>query len=153
MPRSGSRSSSAQVRSASPDAVIYAYACDAMADYEASRDVNRFSSKYDASRFAVPPQKGYTLSASELNGKNLYFGKAQCFQCHSSATLGIVQAFTDNKEVFSMYCYANIGVPKNPSNPIYNQTDCSKPTPSGANPDAASTSLTSAWAGKPETRR
>jgi cytochrome c peroxidase len=118
---------------ASPDALVYAYACNAITMYEASREVNKFSSKFDASKFAVPPQNGYKLSASELNGMNLFFGNAQCSQCHSSATLGIVQAFTAGKDVFTMFCYANIGVPKNPDNPIYNQTEVLF-DPFGANP-------------------
>jgi cytochrome c peroxidase len=117
---------------ASPDAVVYAEACEAIAVYEASAEVNRFSSKYDNSMFAVPPRNGYTLSASEANGMVLFFGQAQCFQCHSSATLGMVQATTGGKDVFTMYCYANIGTPKNPTNPFYFQTNTAT-NPIGAN--------------------
>ncbi len=54
----------------------------------------------------------------------LFFGKAQCFQCHSSATLDPVLEATGGKNVFTMYCYANIGVPKNPKNPFYGNTNC-----------------------------
>ena len=44
-----------------------------------------------------------------------------------------MQAETDGKETFTMFCYANIGVPKNPNNPYYENTD---PTtnPYGYNP-------------------
>jgi cytochrome c peroxidase len=119
---------------ASPDWLVYSTICDAIAVYEASREVNRFNSKYDASRFAVPAQSGYQLSASELNGMNLFFGKAQCSACHSSKTLGLVQAFTGGRDVFTMYCYANVGVPKNPNNPFYRQFDPIN-NPLGSNPD------------------
>jgi cytochrome c peroxidase len=118
---------------ANPDAVIYSDACLAITEYESSKEVNRFSSKLDASRFANPPQNGYKLSASETNGINLFFGKAQCFACHSSSTLGLVMANTGGRDVFTMYCYANIGVPKNPGNPIYTQTN-TQTNPFGANP-------------------
>jgi cytochrome c peroxidase len=123
---------------------LYTLITDAIAAYEASAELNPFNSKYDASKYGVPPQNLYTLSASEERGRILYgvgpnptndptFGKAQCFQCHSSATLDIVQAETNGKETFTMFCYANIGVPKNPNNPFYEQTD---PTidPHGYNP-------------------
>jgi cytochrome c peroxidase len=112
---------------------LYILITDAIAAYEASAELNPFSSKYDASTFGVPPQNLYTLSASEERGRLLYFGQAQCFQCHSSANLLGVQAETNGKETFTMYCYANIGVPKNPNNPFYEQTD---PTinPFGYNP-------------------
>jgi cytochrome c peroxidase len=123
---------------------LYTIITDAIAAYEASAEVNPFSSKYDASKYGTPPQNLYTLSASEERGRILYgvgpnpthdptFGQAQCFQCHSSANLQIVQAETEGKETFTMFCYANIGVPKNPNNPFYEETD---PTtnPHGYNP-------------------
>jgi cytochrome c peroxidase len=63
----------------------------------------------------------------------LYFGQAQCFACHSSQALPGVQIETEGKDTFTMYCYANIGVPKNPGNPYYAETDpISNPT--GYNP-------------------
>jgi cytochrome c peroxidase len=123
---------------------IYTIITEAMAAYEASAEINSFSSKYDASKYGVPPQNLYTLSASEERGRILYgvgpnptndpnFGKAQCFQCHSSVLLVDLQPEIDGKEMFTMYCFANVGVPKNPNNPFYAQTD---PTtnPHGYNP-------------------
>jgi cytochrome c peroxidase len=107
-----------------------------MAAYEVSGEVNQFSSKYDASKFGVPPGTGYTLSASEERGRKLYFGvgtkNAHCSECHSSALQPYVQATTDGKNTFTMYCYANIGVPKNFSNPFYQETDCTS-NPHGCN--------------------
>jgi cytochrome c peroxidase len=113
---------------------IYTIITDAIGAYEASAEINPFNSKFDASQFGVPPQALYTLSASEERGRLLYgvgpnpnndstFQTAQCFQCHSSATLFEVQAETEGKETFTMFCFANIGVPKNPNNPFYENTD------------------------------
>jgi cytochrome c peroxidase len=64
---------------------------------------------------------------------NPNYGNAQCFQCHSSQTLLEVQAETDGKETFTMFCFANIGVPKNPNNPYYENTDATA-NPFGFNP-------------------
>ena len=106
---------------------------EAIAAFEASGEVCQFSSKYDASKDGTPAQNLYTLSASEENGRQLYFGKAQCFACHSSLSLPGVQVETQGKDTFTMYCFANIGVPKNPGNPYYEETDpVSNPT--GYNP-------------------
>ena len=40
---------------------------------------------------------------------------------------------TGGKDAFTMYCYANIGVPKNPDNPFYTETDATS-NPIGFNP-------------------
>ncbi len=71
----------------------------------------------------MPPKNLYTLSASEERGKQLFFGQAQCSACHSSAAVPAIQATTQGKDTFTMYCYANIGVPRNIDNPYYQQTD------------------------------
>ena len=115
------------------DAVVYALVAQAIAAYESSEEVNPFSSKYDASVNAVPPSSTYQFTASEENGRKLFFGKARCSACHSSAPLDSVSSVTYGREVFTMYCYANIGTPSNPANPFYNETD---PTdnPNGFNP-------------------
>jgi cytochrome c peroxidase len=63
----------------------------------------------------------------------LYFGQAQCFQCHSSANFPALQLTTEGRDVFTMYCYANIGIPKNPNNPFYENTDPIA-NPTGFNP-------------------
>ena len=102
---------------------IYVLFSLAVAAYESAGEVNAFSSKYDASKYGTPSQNMYTLSASEERGRQLYFSQAQCFQCHSSAGLPDVMQATKGKETFTMYCYANIGVPKNPLNPYYQNTD------------------------------
>jgi cytochrome c peroxidase len=123
---------------------LYMIITEAIQAYEASAEVNPFNSKYDSSQYGAPPQSLYTLSASEERGRILYgvggnpsndplYGSAQCFQCHSSQTLTIVQAETDGKETFTMFCYANIGVPINPNNPYYENTDAIA-NPFGYNP-------------------
>jgi cytochrome c peroxidase len=116
---------------------LYTLICQTEAAYEASGEVNQFSSKYDASKFGVPAGTGYTLTASEERGRRLYFGigakNAHCAECHSSSADPPVLATSDGKDTFTMYCYANIGVPKNFSNPFYQETD-SASNPNGFNP-------------------
>jgi cytochrome c peroxidase len=106
---------------------------EAIAAFEASGEICQFSSKFDASPFGTPPQNLYTLSASEERGRQLYFGGGQCNLCHSSATLQGVQIETEGKDTFTMYCFANIGVPKNLGNPFYEETDPVS-NPNGFNP-------------------
>jgi cytochrome c peroxidase len=102
---------------------IYELFGEALAAYQSSGAVCAFSSKYDASKYGTPPKNLYTLSASEERGKQLFFGQAQCSACHSSAAVPAIQATTQGKDTFTMYCYANIGVPRNIENPYYQQTD------------------------------
>jgi cytochrome c peroxidase len=112
---------------------IYELFGKAIAAYESSGDVCAFSSKYDASKYGTPPKNLYTLTASEERGRQLFFGQAQCSACHSSAPVSAIQATTQGKETFTMYCYANIGVPKNITNPYYQQTE-KESNPHGYNP-------------------
>ena len=111
---------------------LYEFATAAVAVYEASAEINPFSSKYDASTNGVPPRQLYTFTPAEENGRVLFFGKAQCFECHSSATLESVTRATQGRETFTMDCYANLGVPKNPGNPFYVNTNRAA-NPGGAN--------------------
>ena len=102
---------------------IYDLMTAAIAVYEASAEINPFSSKYDASTNGTPPMHLYTFTPSEENGGVLFFGKARCSECHSDAALDSVKQVVQGKETFTMYCYANIGVPKNPANPFYINTN------------------------------
>jgi cytochrome c peroxidase len=111
----------------------YFLTCAAEAAFEGSAEVCQFSSKYDASKYGVPPQDKYTLSASEARGRQLYFGNAICSTCHSAALFPPVLEQTNGKDTFAMYCFANIGVPRNPGNPFYLETDCTS-NPHGCNP-------------------
>jgi len=109
----------------SPQA-IYELFSEAVAAFESSPEILQFSSKYDAALAGK-----YRMTPSENRGMNLYFGQAQCSQCHSSANFPGLQLTTQGRDVFTMYCYANIGAPKNRDNPYYQETDPSNP---GFNP-------------------
>ena len=84
-----------------------------IAAYEASPEVNAFSSKYDAYL-----QKKVDLTKEEKRGLNLFQGKAKCAKCHpaKSGPKGEPALFTD-------YTFDNLGVPRNPENPFYEQLE------------------------------
>jgi cytochrome c peroxidase len=126
------------VFSTSTDGQIYDLVTTALAVYEASAEINPFSSKWDASTNGTPPMNLYTFTPSEENGRQLFFGAAQCFQCHTDAGLPSVLKATGGKETFTMYCYANIGSPKNPGNPFYLNTNCDS-NPEGCNAPGTNT--------------
>jgi cytochrome c peroxidase len=81
----------------------------AIAAYERSHEVNPFTSKYD---YYLKGQA--KLTGQELRGLELFNGKAQCSACHLSepGPNGEPPLFTD-------FTYDNLGIPKNPDNPIY----------------------------------
>jgi len=83
----------------------YDYTAEAIAAYENSTEVNKFSSRYDQSLTGE-----YTLSDEEALGLELFNGKANCSECHSSI---------GNEPVFTDFTYDNLGVPRNPDNPFY----------------------------------
>jgi len=73
-----------------------------IAAYEASQEVNQFSSKFDA-------HKGRKcLTNQESHGAALFMGKAKCHLCHVGS--GKMPLFTD-------FTFDNLGIPKNPENP------------------------------------
>jgi cytochrome c peroxidase len=76
-----------------------------IAAYEASKEVNAFTSKYDYSLVGMAK-----LSQQERLGFALFQGKANCKACHVSS--GKQPLFTD-------FTYDNLGIPKNPENPVY----------------------------------
>jgi cytochrome c peroxidase len=76
-----------------------------IAAYEASPEVNAFTSKYDWSLRDMAK-----LSKQERKGFALFQGKGKCSRCHISS--GPQPLFTD-------YTFDNLGVPKNPENPFY----------------------------------
>ena len=83
------------------------YACigRAIASYERSPEVSQFSSKYD---YWLKGQA--RLTGQEQLGLALFTGKAKCANCH------VAPLFTD-------FTYDNLGVPRNPLNPFYNESD------------------------------
>lgn len=73
--------------------------------FEASAEVNAFSSKFDAYVMGMAE-----LTEEEARGMELFNGKGQCNLCHPSEGPGAL--FTD-------YTYDNLGLPANPLNPFY----------------------------------
>jgi cytochrome c peroxidase len=61
---------------------------------------NKFSSRFD---------KGQ-LTAQEQQGQKLFSGKGKCQQCHGNK---------GSKPLFTDFAYHNLGVPRNPANPMY----------------------------------
>jgi len=77
-----------------------------IADYEASFEVSPFTSEFDEARFDGMA----TMSKQARKGFALFQGKGKCKNCHTSN--GDWPLFTD-------YTYDNLGLPKNPENPVY----------------------------------
>jgi cytochrome c peroxidase len=92
-----------------PTNIDHAYDAIALsiAAYEASPEVNAFTSKYDLTF------KGKAkLSKLEQKGYAIFRGKGKCHRCHIGN--GQHALFTD-------FTYDNLGVPKNPENPFYTE--------------------------------
>ncbi len=67
--------------------------------------MNAFSSKFDLSK------KGQAkLTKEEQAGHALFLGKAKCAKCHTA---------NGQRPLFTDYTFDNLGVPKNPENPVY----------------------------------
>ena len=99
----------------------------AIAAYEGSTDVTRFSSRFDA--FLVGRRH---LTPKERFGYQLFNGKARCSNCHVS-----VRGDSGEPPLFTDFTYDNLGVPRNPENPFYRMETVlvdGKPV----NPDGAS---------------
>jgi cytochrome c peroxidase len=79
-----------------------------VAAYEASSEVNQFSSKFDAYRLGLAD-----LSRQEKKGLSLFKGKGKCSRCHS------VSGPPHDPPLFTDFSYDNLGVPRNPENPFY----------------------------------
>jgi cytochrome c peroxidase len=84
--------------------IAYQNIADAIASYEQSREVNRFTSKYDW--YLAGKAK---LTAQEAWGLELFNSKADCWECHVS-TPGPYAA----QPLFTDFSYANLGIPRNP---------------------------------------
>jgi len=79
--------------------------------YEESPEVSAYSSKYDAWKAGKAE-----LSVQELAGLAVFTGKGKCANCHvETASPG------DTKALFTDFTYDNLGVPRNPANPLYQQ--------------------------------
>ena len=73
--------------------------------YEASSEVNPFSSKLD-----YYLQGMVDLAEQEARGLELFEGEAMCSKCHITS---------DEPPLFTDFSFDNPGVPKNPGNPFY----------------------------------
>lgn len=76
-----------------------------IAAYEASEEVNAFTSKYD-----YYLQKKVKLTNLEKKGLAVFKGKGKCAKCH---------IISGTKPLFTDFTYDNLGIPKNPENPVY----------------------------------
>ncbi len=77
----------------------------AIAAFEGSKHVNAFTSRFDA--FLAGRAE---LTEEERLGLQLFQGKARCAACHSSG---------GTRPLFTNFRYFNLGVPRNPENPVY----------------------------------
>jgi cytochrome c peroxidase len=77
-----------------------------IAAYEASGEVNAFSSKYDLT-FNNSTNKA-KLSKEERKGYSLFRGKGKCSRCHTA---------NGQKPLFTDFTFDNLGLPQNPENP------------------------------------
>ena len=103
------------------DSELLTYVADALARYQKSSEVNSFTSKFD---YASKGLVAYT--EDEKKGLNIFKEKGKCAQCH------ILDGDENTgKVLFTDFSYDNIGVPKNSTNPFYNQPTSVNPL--GAN--------------------
>jgi cytochrome c peroxidase len=72
----------------------------AIAAFEGSDRVNRFNSRFDLGE----------MTAFELEGQKLFSSKGKCQQCHENR---------GDRPVFTDFKFHNLGVPRNPANPVY----------------------------------
>ncbi len=118
-----------------PAAQVLPMVGQALAAWEATPEVSPFNSRYDAMVAGL-----ITFNPSEANGLKLATGSesgrpgapphksAQCVQCH-----GIPASPTAGKDLWTFFSYLNVGVPRNPVNPYYLETN-SLTNPVGFNP-------------------
>lgn len=72
---------------------------------ESRAEVNAFSSKYDLTFMGMAK-----LNKEEQRGFALFRGKGMCHRCHIS---------NGQEALFTDYTFDNLGIPKNPENPVY----------------------------------
>lgn len=76
-----------------------------IAAYEGSPEVNAFSSKFDLTFTGK-----VKLTKLEQQGYALFRGKGKCHNCHTG---------NGQQPLFTDYTFDNLGVPRNPDNPFY----------------------------------
>ena len=80
-----------------------------IAAYERSKEVNPFSSKFDA--YVEGKAK---LTKQEKDGFRLFLTKGNCANCHI-----VTPGKSSEQPLFTDFTYDNLGIPKNPANPFY----------------------------------
>ena len=93
------------VRDPANVAIAYDNIGYSVAAYEASPEVNAFTSKFDLTKGGK-----VKLSKEEQRGYALFRGKGKCSACHVA---------NGQRPLFTDYTFDNLGVPKNPENPVY----------------------------------
>ncbi len=84
-----------------------------IAAYEASYEVNAFTSKYDYYQAGLAQ-----LTKQEKNGLNFFKGKGKCARCH------ILNPGPDNEPpLLTDFTFDNLGIPRNPENPFYDMDE------------------------------
>jgi cytochrome c peroxidase len=76
-----------------------------IAAYEDSPEVNAFTSRFDYAKNGMAK-----LTKRERKGLALFKGKGKCRLCHLTM---------DRAPLFTDFTFDNLGVPKNPENPVY----------------------------------
>jgi cytochrome c peroxidase len=96
--------------------VIYDQFGLSIASYEASPEVNAFSSKFDAYLAGT-----VQLSSQEMHGYELFNGQAKCNTCHLSGTASGASGGSpaDAAPLFTDFTSSNLGLPRNPDIPYY----------------------------------
>lgn len=89
--------------------VAYERIARSIAAYERSKEVNPFSSKYDA--YLEGKAK---LTKEEKQGLRVFLGKGKCAACHI-----VEPGKSSEKPLFTDFTFDNLGIPKNPANPFY----------------------------------
>jgi cytochrome c peroxidase len=84
-----------------------------IAAYERSKEVNPFSSKFDA--YLDNKAK---LTKQEKDGFQLFLHKGKCAACHS-----VTPGRSSERPLFTDFTYDNLGVPRNLANPFYNESE------------------------------
>jgi cytochrome c peroxidase len=119
-----------------PTSQVFLQITSAISAFEATPEVSPFSSQYDAYLAGKA-----TLSPAAMTGLQLFTGSitgrpggapftksANCVICHS-----IPSSTAAGPDIFTGSAFVNTGVPKNPNNPFYHETNATA-DPLGFNP-------------------
>ncbi len=119
-----------------PTNQVFQQIVQAIAAWESTPEVSAFSSKYDAfllgqANLNVNELDGFRLFTGTYNGRpngQPYVRNAQCSSCHTLAPEP-----GQGPDLFTNSHYFNVGIPRNPNNPYYKQTNEAS-DPAGYNP-------------------